>query len=100
MKGRIFSTAPDEKNGVSARRKRQVVRAVDLADAERRLAFGARNTHLTLVVHAVGRVRLVLVREDLSVAGALSDGVETGDVPESAVLLVPRDRTPARGGRR
>jgi hypothetical protein len=71
-----------------------MVGTVDFADAKRRLAFGARNAHLTLVVDAVGRVRLVPVCEDLPVTGALSDGVETGDVPESAVLLVPSDRTP------
>ncbi len=74
MNGRIFSTAPDEKNGVSARRKRQMVGPVDFADAKRRLAFGPWNAHLALVVHAVGGIRLVLVRETLSVAGALGDG--------------------------
>ena len=35
----------------------QVVRAVDLADAERRLAFGPWHAHLALVVHAVGGIR-------------------------------------------
>src|SRR6202011_5516568 len=73
----------------------QVVGAVDFADAKRRLAFGTWNTHLALVVHAVACVRFVLVRERLAVSRGLCDRVVTGDVPESAVLLVPRDGTPA-----
>jgi len=76
MKGRIFSTAPDEKNGVSARRSARWVRAVDFADAERRLAFGTRNAHLTLVVHAVGRVRLVFVHERVTVPRGLGYRIE------------------------
>src|SRR6202171_4235967 len=71
-----------------------MVGAVDFTDAKRWLAFGTRNTHLALVIHAVGRVRLELVREDLAVTCDRSNGIETSDVPESAVLLVPGDRTP------
>ena len=72
-----------------------MVGTVDFADAERRLAFGTRNTHLALVIHAVGGVRFVLVREGVAVSRHLFHRVVTGDVPESAVLLVPRDGTPA-----
>jgi hypothetical protein len=35
------------------------------------------------------------VREHLAVPGCLCYRVVTGDVPESAVILVPRDGTPA-----
>src|SRR5215217_6589251 len=72
-----------------------MVGAVDFPDAERRLAFGTRNTHLALVIHAVRGVRFVLVREGVAVSRHPFDRVVTGDVPESAVLLVPRDRAPA-----
>src|SRR6185369_11663675 len=72
-----------------------MVGAVDFADAERRLAFGPWNTHLTLVIHAVGGIWLVLVRKRVAVSRDLFHRVVTGDVPESAVLLVPRDGAPA-----
>ena len=72
-----------------------MVGAVDFADAEWGLAFGTRNAHLALVVHAVGGIRFVLVRERVAVSRDLFHRVVTGDVPESAVLLVPRDGAPA-----
>src|SRR5215211_6584836 len=72
-----------------------MVGTVDLADAKRWLAFGARNTHLALIIHAVGGVRFVFVRERLAVSRGLSHRVVAGDVPEAAVGLVPRDGTPA-----
>src|SRR6478752_10825492 len=95
MNGRIFSIAPDEKNGVSAPPQRQVVRAVDLADPEWRLALRTRNTHLALIIHAIGGVRFVLVRKGVTVARDLLDCVVAGDVPETAVFLVPRHRAAA-----
>src|SRR5262245_47560174 len=67
-----------------------MVRAVDLADAEWRLALRTRNTHLALIIHAVGGVRFVLVRKGVTVARDPLDRVVAGDVPEAAVLLVPR----------
>src|SRR3954463_9994366 len=71
-----------------------MIGAVDLSDAKRRLAFGARNTHLALVIHAVGGVRFVFVGEGVAVARDPFHRVVTGDVPEAAVLLVPRDGAP------
>src|SRR4029453_3934152 len=62
-----------------------------LAEAERRLLFGAGNTHLALVIHAVGGVRFIPVRERVAVSRHLFHRVVTGDVPEAAVLLFPRD---------
>ena len=73
----------------------QVVGAVDLADAQWRLALRTRDAHLALVAHAVGGVGFVLVRERFAVARRLRDRVVAGDEPESAVVLVPRDRAPA-----
>src|SRR4051812_42153884 len=72
-----------------------MVGAVDLADAQRRLAFGARNTHLALVIHAIGGVRFVPVGERVAVARDLFHRVVTGYVPEAAVPLVPRHRASA-----
>ena len=92
MNGRIFSTAPGGEERGERPPQRQVVGAVDLADAQRRLALRARDAHLALVVHAVGGVGLVLVREGVAVAGGLRHRVVAGDEPESAVVLVPRDR--------
>jgi hypothetical protein len=70
-----------------------VVGAVDLPDAQRWLPFGARDAHLTLVVRR-RRVRFVLVDERVTVSSGLRHRVVTRDVPESAVVLVPRDRAP------
>ncbi len=66
---------------------------VDLADAQRGLAFGAGDAHLALVVHAVGGVGLVFVREGGAVPGGMRNGVVAAQEPETAVVLVPRDRT-------
>src|SRR6478609_5989429 len=68
-----------------------MVRPVDFADAQWWLALGAWNPHLPLVIHAVGGVGLVLVGKRVAVACDLLDCAVTRDVPESAVLLVPRD---------
>ena len=67
-----------------------MVGAVDLADAEWRLALRTWNTHLALIIHAVGGIWFVLVRKGVTVARHLLDRVVAGDVPETAVLLVPR----------
>ena len=68
-----------------------MVGAVDLADAQGRLAFGPRDAHLALVVDAVVGVRFVFVGEGVAVAGGLADRVVAGEEPEAAVVLVPRD---------
>ena len=68
-----------------------MVRPVDFADAKRRLAFRTRNAHLPLVVHAVGGVGIISVRERVAVACDLLHLVVTADVPKPAVLLVPGD---------
>ncbi len=94
MNGRILSMAPLDKKRCQCAPQRQVVGAIDLADAKRWLALGAGYAHLALIVDAVCGVRLVLVREHLTVTGALRDVRVTRDEPESAVVLVPRDRTP------
>lgn len=70
----------------------EVVVAVDLADAQRRLAFRARDAHLALVVHAVVGVGFVFVGEGGVVSGCLADGVVAAEVPKPVVLRVPRDR--------
>ena len=71
-----------------------MVGAVDFADAQGRLAFGAWNAHFTLVVHTIGCVRFIFMRESVAVPGDLCHRVITRDEPESAVLLIPRHRTP------
>ena len=69
----------------------QVVVAVDLADAEGRLTFRARDAHLALVVDAVFGVGFVFVGEGGVVSGGLADGVVAAEVPEPVVVRVPRD---------
>ena len=71
----------------------QVVGPVDLADAQGGLAFGAGDAHLALVVHAVGGVRFVFVRESGVVSGGVGHGFIAAQEPETAVILVPGDRT-------
>ena len=68
-----------------------MIGTVDLADAEGGLAFGAGDTHLALVVHAVGGVRFVFVREGGVVSGGVGYGVVAAQKPETAVVLVPGD---------
>ena len=52
-----------------------MVGAVDLADAEWRLALRTWNTHLALIIHAVGGIWFVLVRKGVTVARHLLDRV-------------------------
>jgi hypothetical protein len=70
-----------------------VVRAVDFADAQSRLALGTWHAHFALIVHTVGGIRLVLVGERVAIAGGLAYRVVTGEEPESAVVLIPCHRT-------
>ena len=72
--------------------QRQVVGAVDLADAQCRLAFGTWDAHLALVVDAVCGVGFVSVGEGVVVAGGLAHRGVAAEEPEAVVVLVPRDR--------
>ena len=69
-----------------------MIRAVDLADAQGRLACGAGDAHLALVVDAVFGVGFVFVGEGVAVSGRLADRGVAAEVPEAVVVLVPGDR--------
>ena len=70
-----------------------VIGTVDFADAKGRLPNGARNAHFALVADAVVGVGVVFVGERIAISGDLADLVVARNEPETAVVLVPRDRT-------